>query len=238
MPTPHISAKLEDIAPVVLMPGDPLRAKWIAETFLTDVKVINDVRNMLGFTGKYQNQRVTVMGSGMGMPSIGLYAHELYHFYHVDTIIRIGSAGSIDPKIKVGQVLIAEKAYSKSHYPQEIGVKVTNHTLCATANTLKVCIDVAHNMHLPFHLGQVYSEDAFYSINELKDLPSITNHSQMLEMEAFALYATAIRNKKNALAILTCSDSLISHESLSSHDRQTSFKDMAKLALETAIKLI
>lgn len=193
---------------------------------------------MLAFTGKYQGKTITVMGSGMGMPSIGLYAHELYTFYGVETIMRIGSAGSIDPKIKVGQVLIAEKAYSHSHYAQEIGVSVTNHTLSATPSLVQLAIDTAHQMHLPFHIGQVFSEDAFYSNNKLADLPQVTNHSQMLEMEAFGLYATAIRSQKQALALLTCSDSLITKESLSSSDRQTSFKDMAKLALNMAIKLL
>ncbi len=238
MSTPHINAKKEDIAPVVLMPGDPLRAKWIAETFLTDVKVVNDVRNMLGFTGKYKDKTLTIMGSGMGIPSIGIYSYELFNFYDVKTIIRIGSAGSIDTKIKIGQVLIAKDAYSYSHYANEIGISATNNTLHATPSLVDLAITTARELHIPFHIGQVYSEDAFYSNNSLEDLPKISNSSQMLEMEAFGLYANAIRSNKSSLAILTCSDSLITKESLNAEDRQTSFKDMAKLALETAIKLL
>lgn len=234
----HINAKNGDIANVVLMPGDPLRAKWIAETFLEKATLINDVRGMYGFTGFYKNKRVTVMGSGMGIPSIGIYSYELYHFYGVDTIIRIGSAGSIDKKIKVGDVMFASEAYSYSMYAEAIGLKVDKeHILKPTQEILDLAIETAKENKVAYHCGRVLSEDAFYNNMDLKELPEFSKHSQMLEMEAYGLYATALRYNKKALTIVTCSDSLITGEAMSSMDRQTSFKAMVELALNTAIKI-
>jgi purine-nucleoside phosphorylase len=160
--TPHISAKLEDVAKVVLMPGDPLRAKWIAENYLKDAKLINEVRGMLGYTGTYKGQKVTVMAHGMGMPSIGIYTHELYHFYNVDTIIRIGSAGSFIPEADVGNVIIVEDAYSNSAYANDIGVKAPQKYLSATPEIINLCEATAKQLQIKTIHGNILSEDAFY----------------------------------------------------------------------------
>ena len=236
--TPHIEAKANEIGKVVLMPGDPLRAQWIAEEFLTDVVCVNKVRNMLGFTGMYRGKKVTVMASGMGIPSIGIYSYELMHFYKVNSIIRIGSCGSLTKSLKLGDVVVAECCYSESTYPKLMGVKVTNKTLHATPKLVKLANKVAKQHQINVAEGLVLSEDAFYQTS-YKPITAHKKHKALaVEMEAFGLYANALKEKKNALTLLTVSDSLITEESMSPSERQTSFKSMVKMALEMAVKLI
>lgn len=233
--TPHINAKEQDIAEVVLMPGDPLRAKWIAEKYLYKARVANDVRGMFAYTGYYNKRRITIMGHGMGIPSIGIYSHELFNFYNVKYIIRIGSAGSIEKDVKVGDVFVAAEAYSNSNYANDIGIKVTNKVIKCDPKLLKLAIDTAKESKIDIRVGRALSEDAFYSKYSIADLKK--TKASVLEMEAFGLYTNAIKAKKAALTILTCSDSLITKESLSSLDRQTSFTNMANLGLNLAAKL-
>jgi purine-nucleoside phosphorylase len=162
--TPHNKAKLSDIAKVVLMPGDPLRAKWIAENFLKSPKLVNDVRGMFAYTGAYKNKKVTVMAHGMGMPSIGIYSYELFKFYNVNTIIRVGSAGAFTKSIKLGDVIVAKEAFSESIYAQDVGVKVPkNKILNASSKPLNLCLSVARQMKIEPHVGKVLCEDVFYS---------------------------------------------------------------------------
>ncbi|WP_052663378.1 purine-nucleoside phosphorylase [[Mycoplasma] testudinis] len=234
--TPHINAKLNDVAKVVLMPGDPLRAKWIAENFLKDAKCINEVRGMLGFTGTYKGKKITVMGHGMGIPSIGIYSHELMRFYDVDTVIRVGSCAALKKEMKLGDVVIAKDAYSESSYARLINVKAPNNTLPASSEWVAHAEKMAANLNLKTVSGTVVSEDAFYQ-NIYKAADMVKAHNALsVEMEAFGLYANAIRNKKQALTILTVSDSLVTKDSMSPLERQTSFRNMISLALEMAIR--
>ncbi len=232
----HIQLKGE-ISDVVLMPGDPLRAKWIAETFLKKVKLVNQVRGMLGFTGYYKNKKVTVFGSGMGIPSIGIYSHELYKFYDVKCIIRVGSTGSISKDFNVGDVGVATEAYSNSPYANDIGVKAINKILKPTKSILDLTLKIAKKNKINCKQIRVFSEDAFYSKYNIAQLKKISGNAESLECEAFGLYANAIKLKKQGLTLLTCSDSLITKKSMNPYERQTSFKTMTKLALEVAINL-
>ena len=226
MSTPHNEAQKGQIAKVVLMPGDPLRAKWIAESFLKDAKLVNKVRGAYAYTGTYNGKKVTVMAHGMGIPSIGIYSYELFKFYDVDAIIRIGSAGSLCKEIKVGDVFISSSAISFSNYAEQIGVKVKNNTLYPTKELVDLAETVCKENNIKYAIGNVASEDAFY--NQYTPEQSRERHqgAQMVEMEAFGLYANAIKTNKKALVLLTCSDSLITHESMSALERQTSFEKM------------
>lgn len=236
--TPHIAAKAKDIAKIVLMPGDPLRAKWMTETFLKDFKCVNEVRGMLGFTGKYKNQRITIMGHGMGIPSIGIYSHELMHFYNVDTIIRVGSCGALQKNLNLGDLIIAEDCFSESVYAKLIQVPVENKKIKASDNLVKLAEDTSKKLNVKAYKGTVISEDAFYqTLYKPQDL--VKKHNALcVEMEAFALYANAIKNKKQALTLLTVSDSLVENKQMSAQMRQSSFKDMTFLALEMSINLL
>jgi purine-nucleoside phosphorylase len=200
-------------------------------------KLVNDVRGMYAYTGTYKNKKVTVMAHGMGMPSIGIYSHELFAFYKVNTIIRIGSAGSFVKNANVGSVIIADEAYSNSDYAREVGIKTPNHTLKATPKTLALCKKVSAELKIKSLVGKILSEDAFYSATPWNKRMLLSKGLLGVEMEAFALYANAIRNKKNALCILTVSDSFISNKSMTPEERQTSLKDMVVLGLETAIRI-
>ena len=208
IPTPHIRAKEGDFAKTVLMPGDPLRAKYIAETYLENPVLVTDVRNMLGFTGTYKGKRVSVMGGGMGMPSIGIYSHELFNFYGVENIIRIGSAGSISESCPVRSVVIAQAACTNSSWAKQYEIPGT-YAPIANYGLLSSAVELAHS--------------AWIKMGVL-----------CVEMEAAALYMEAARSKKNALAILTISDNIITGEELSSDERQTGFGKMMELALELA----
>lgn len=236
--TPHIQAKKKDFAKTVLMPGDPLRAKWIAENFLTDAKEINSVRGMLGYTGFYRGIKVSVMAHGMGNPSIGIYSYELFSpdFYDVDNIIRIGSCGSLTPDIHVHDVILATSTYSESPYAKLLGINTDNGVLLATEKLVNKTRGVAQENNIEIIEARCYASDAFYGIERYNEVAERTGAS-VVEMEAFALYTNALFHNKNALCLLTVSDSLATHESLDPLSRQTTFKNMVKIALETAIQL-
>lgn len=231
--TAHIKAKKGDFSKVVLMPGDPLRAKWIAENFLENPKQINDVRGMLAYTGTYKGKIISIMGHGMGCPSIGIYSYELFKFYDVDCIIRIGSAGSYVKEINLGDVIIAEKAFSESTYGELVGVKVSNHTLVGDKKLNGLIMEVAKKNKINLIPATVHSSDVFYGKRSLSETIKATK-SSVVEMEAFALFANAQVLKKSAACLLTCSDSLVTHEQMSAEDRQNTFKNMVTLALECA----
>lgn len=236
IPTPHIELKDKDlIAKTVLMPGDPLRAKFIAETYLKDVVEINSVRNMFGYTGTYKGKKITVMGSGMGMPSIGIYSYELFKFYDVDTIIRIGSAGAYSPDLKLYDVVLAKAAWSESTYAKTMGVS-NKKLLKATPAVNKKIKAAAKKLGIPLHESVIHSSDVFYRINsdEYKDI--FAKHGAVcVEMESFALFANALATGKNAACLLTISDSLVTHEATSSEERQKAFTKMMEIALNTKL---
>ncbi|TRX56929.1 purine-nucleoside phosphorylase [Thalassomonas sp. M1454] len=234
MATPHIEAKVGDIAETVLMPGDPLRAKFIAETFLQDAVCVNQVRGMLGYTGTYKGKRLTVMGSGMGVPSISIYATELYKDYGVENIIRIGSCGSVSPNVNVMDVIIGMGASTDSAVNR---ARFNNHDFAAIADygLLKNAADAAANLGKKVKVGNIFTADLFYTpLPQVFDL--IEKHGILgVEMEAAGLYGVAAEYGKKALAILTVSDHIRTGESLSSELRQTSFKDMMEIALESTL---
>ncbi len=233
IPTPHISAKVEDIAKTVLMPGDPLRAKYIAENFLENSFCFNSVRNMLGFTGTYKGKRVSVMGGGMGIPSIGIYSYELFNFYNTDKIIRIGTAGAVNDKVNLRDIVMGMGACTNSNYSAQYNLPGTFSPI-ADYHLLKSACDCALGLGLEYKVGNVLSSDDFYS----DDSESLSKWAKMgilaVEMEAAGLYMNAARAGKKALCILTISDCPFKGESLSAQDRQNSFTDMMKIALETA----
>ena len=241
-PTPHIKATPEDFGKTVLMPGDPLRAKFIAENFLEEAKLVNNVRGIHGYTGYYKDKKISVMASGMGMPSIGIYSYELFNFFDVDNIIRVGSAGGMCEKVKVRDIIIAQGACTDSNYAHTFNLPGTFAPI-ADYKLLKAAADIAEDMKLSYVVGNVISSDTFYNDNE--NIPDGMTSADLwrkmgvlgVEMEAAALYMNAARSGKNALAILTVSDHLVTGEALSSDDRQNSFTDMMKLSLETAVKL-
>jgi purine-nucleoside phosphorylase len=241
-PTPHIHATPEDFAKTVLMPGDPLRAKFIAENFLENARLINNVRGIQGYTGFYNGTRVSVMASGMGMPSIGIYSYELFNFFGVDNIIRVGSAGGMSEKVNVRDIIIAQGACTDSNYAHTFNLPGTFSAI-ADFELLKTAVDKADELNLKYAVGNVLSSDIFY--NDLSDVSDNMTPTALwgkmgvlgVEMEAAALYMNAARSGKNALAILTVSDHLLTGESLSAEDRQNSFTDMMTLSLETAVSL-
>lgn len=233
-PTPHINATPEDFAKTVLMPGDPLRAKFIAENFLEDARLVNNVRGIHGYTGNYKGNKISVMASGMGMPSIGIYSYELYNFFGVENIMRIGSAGAISPDIKVHDIVIGMGACTNSAYANSFDLNGTYAPICSY-KMLKTCTDVAQNMGLSFHVGNLLSSDTFYSEQNTSDWGKMG--VMAVEMEAAALYMNAARACKNALAICTVSDHILTGEATSAEERQNSFTDMMRLALETAKEL-
>ena len=234
-PTPHINAVPDDFAKTVLMPGDPLRAKFIAENFLTEPRLVNSVRGINGYTGTYKGVPVSVMASGMGMPSMAIYSYELFNFFGVENIIRIGSAGSINNDITVRDIVIGMGACTNSNFASQYDLKGTFAPICSY-NLLKTCTDTANELGFDVKVGNLYSSDTFYD-----DSLSAANWGKMgvlaVEMEAAALYMNAARSHKNALAICTISDHILTGEATTAKERQTSFTDMMKLALETAIKL-
>ena len=230
--TPHIKAEKGDFAKTVLMPGDPKRAKFVAEKFLTDAKLVNDVRGVQGYTGYYKDKRVSVMASGMGMPSIGIYSYELFKFFDVDNIIRIGSAGAMSEDVFVRDIVLALGASTDSNYGHQYALPGTYANVCSYA-LLEKAVNISREKGYNFHVGNVLSTDVFYS--ELDTL-SLWGKMNVLavEMEAAALYMNAARLNKNALAILTVSDHLKTGENLSSDEREKSFTQMMTLALEVA----
>ncbi|CRZ34861.1 purine-nucleoside phosphorylase [Herbinix hemicellulosilytica] len=233
IPTPHINAKADDIAKTVLMPGDPLRAKFIAENYLENVTCVNTVRNMLGFTGTYKGKKVSVMGSGMGMPSIGIYSYELFNFYDVDNIIRIGSAGGIADNVKLRDIVIAMGASTNSNFAAQYKLPGTFAPI-ADFGLLRKAVEAAEKLGIKTVVGNVLSSDTFYDDN--KEANSLWKKMNILcvEMEAAALYMNAARAGKNALCILTISDHVFTGEALSAEDRQNTFREMMEIALEIA----
>lgn len=233
IPTPHIRAKEGDFAKTVLMPGDPLRAKYIAEHYLEDAKLVTDVRNMFGYTGTYKGRPISVMGSGMGMPSIGIYSHELFAFYDVDNIIRIGSAGSISEKCNVRDVVIAQGACTNSAWASQFDFGGTFAPI-ADFELLSKAVNIAKEQGTRVVVGNVLSSDSFYNAKKDANKAWMDMGVLCIEMESAALYMEAARCKKKALSILTISDSLITGEELDSEQRQNSFHQMMEMALELA----
>ena len=233
MSTPHNGAEKGDIAKTVLMPGDPLRAKYIADTYLKDVKCFNTVRNMFGYTGTYEGKEVSVMGGGMGMPSIGIYSFELYHFYDVDQIIRIGSAGGISDKVKVRDLVIGMGASTNSNFASQYKLPGTFAPI-ADFGLLRKAVEIAEEKNIPVAVGNILSSDTFYTDDETENDRWKKMQILCVEMEAAALYMNAARAGKKALCMLTISDHLYTGEALSAEERQTSFHEMMEVALKLA----
>lgn len=233
MPTPHISSNIEDIAKTVLMPGDPLRAKFIAETFLKDVKLVNQVRNMLAYTGTYKGKKVTVMGSGMGMPSIGIYSYELFKFYDVENIIRIGSCGAYDKDLKLFDVLLVSQAFSESSFAKTMGIS-NRHFLPASKTLNNRIKRTATKLNKPLKEGIIHSSDVFYRLNHQAYVDIYKKHHTIaVEMESFALFANAKALNRKAACLLTVSDSLVNHEETTSEQREKAFTNMMEIALNS-----
>ena len=235
MGTPHNEAASGAFAKTVLMPGDPLRAKFIAETFLTDAKLVNNVRGVQGWTGTYKGIPVSVMASGMGIPSIGIYSHELFHFYDVDNIIRVGSAGAISPKLKLRDIVMAQGACTDSNYAHQFGLPGTFAPI-ADFRLLEAAVAVARRMGVEPPVGNLFSSDAFYN-KAGRTLDWGAMGVLAIEMESAALYCNAAEAGKRALTICTISDSLVSGEELPPSDRQSTFTQMIEIALETAAEM-
>lgn len=232
-PTPHIEAKSGEIAESILLPGDPLRAKMIAETFFTDPVQFNATRNMLGFTGTYKGKRISVMGTGMGCPSMGIYSHELIHGYGVKRLIRVGTAGAMRKDVKVRDLIFAMGACAATDYVRQFGLPGDFACICSFP-LLKKAVEAAEAAGLPYHVGNVMTSDLFYT-------PEKSRHQGLsfadmgvlaAEMETAALYANAALAGAEALTICTISDSMVTGESTSAKERETSFLDMIQVALE------
>ncbi|MBQ3566181.1 MAG: purine-nucleoside phosphorylase [Oscillospiraceae bacterium] len=235
MATPHNNAKIGEIAKTVLMPGDPLRAEFIAKTFLEEAVCYNKVRGMLGFTGKYKGKEISVQGSGMGIPSMGIYSWELFNDYDVDNIIRIGTIGAIADNVNLRDVIIGMGACTNSNYAAQFELPGT-YAPTASFNLLRKAVEAAENHGKPYHVGNILSSDTFYD-----DSNSTAKWQKMnvlgVEMESAALYMNAARAGKNALCIATVSDCPLKGLSLPAEERQTSFTDMMEIALETAVTI-
>ncbi|WP_106079006.1 purine-nucleoside phosphorylase [Mesoplasma coleopterae] len=232
--TPHISAKKEDIAKTVLMPGDPLRAKKIAETYLENVKLVNEVRNMFMYTGTYKGVEVTIAGSGMGCPSIGIYSYELYNFYDVENIIRIGSAGSYKEEIKVYDVYNVKEAYGDSNYAK-LAANIDDKVIKAGTELYSLIENVAKDKNIKTLTGRAHSADVFYRHDDITEFVK-ENELDVVEMESVALFANAIKAKKQAACLLTISDNLVTKEITTAEERQNNFMQMVEIALEVAVK--
>ena len=236
IPTPHIACADESlIAKTVLFPGDPLRAKFIAETFLTDVTQFNTVRNMFGYTGKYNGKLISVMGSGMGQPSLGIYAYELFKFYGVENIVRIGSAGSYDANFKVYDVMLVTDAWSESSFAK-VAFNINSRVIKSNGSLNRKLRNAAQKLGIELKDGRAHSSDVFYHENpnfNWEDIRDVKGCSAV-EMESFALFATAKALGKKATCLLTISDSFITHEATSAEERQNSFTNMMKIALSLA----
>ena len=235
IPTPHIEAKNKnEIAKTILMPGDPLRAKFIADTFLSNVKQFNSVRNVLGYTGTYKGRRISVMASGMGMPSIGIYSYELYKFYDVDNIIRIGSCGSYTPDVKLYDVILAKDVWSESSYAKVQG-GYESDVIESGPELNQQLIKHSNELGIPMSIERIHSSDVFYreNLEEYKEI--YDKHGCVaVEMEAFALFHNAKVLGKNAACLLTVSDNIATQEATTSEERQNAFTNMMKIALEMA----
>ena len=234
VPTPHINAPAGAFAQTVLMPGDPLRSRFVAENYLEKAELVNNVRGIQGYTGFYKGKRVSVMASGMGMPSIGIYSYELFNFYDVENIIRIGSAGAMSEKLKLRDVVAAMSAYSDSNYGLQFGYRGMLAP-CCSYKLLSSAVQAADRLGIPIVPGPVCSHDGFYAQGDYNGTALLQKLGVLcVEMEAYALYLNAAAAGKNALALLTMSDSLVTGEALPAEDRQQTFTGMIEIALEIA----
>ena len=229
MSTAHNTANKGDFAKTVLMPGDPLRAKYIAETFLDDARLVNNVRGIQGYTGTYHGKPVSVMASGMGMPSMGIYSYELFNFYDVERIIRVGTCGALDKDTKLGSVILAQAACSDSNYGGTLGID-RHFSPCADFQLLRKAAETAERMGIDYRAGNVMSSDAFYASATETDWARLGVLG--VEMEAYGLYINAAMAGKKALTILSVSDNVVTGEELSPEQRQTGLRNMIELALE------
>ena len=234
VPTPHIAAKEGDFAKTVLMPGDPLRAKFIAENYLENAVLVNNVRGVQGYTGYYKGKRVSVMASGMGQPSIGIYSYELYNRFGVENIIRVGSAGSLQPNVKVRDIVIGMSASTPSSYGDQYGISGIAPT--ASWELLRSAVEIAESEGIKFHVGNLLSSDIFYNAFPTFNEKWAKMGALAVEMEAAALYMNAAYAGKRALAICTVSDEIFTGATTTSDERQESFTDMVKIALNVALK--
>lgn len=233
MTTAHNTATKGEIAKTILLPGDPLRAKFIADNYLEDVVQFNEVRNMFGYTGKYKGKEISVMGTGMGMPSMGIYSYELIHFYGVENLIRVGSCGSYQEDVKIHDIILAQGACTNSNYASQFDLPGV-YSAISSFELLEKAKKIADDKGYPVKVGNILSSDIFYN-----DEPEAWKKWADIgvfgvEMEAYALYANAAKAGVNALTILTVSDSLVSKEEISPKDRETSFTKMMEIALELA----
>jgi len=234
MPTPHIEAQPGDFAETVLMPGDPLRAKFIAENFLDDAKCVTKVRNMFGYTGTYKGKRVSVMGSGMGIPSASIYATELYKDYGVEKIIRIGSCGAVRDDIKIRDIIIGMAASTDSNVNRQRFHNL-DFAACADFSLLKSVVDTADKLGKEVHVGNIFSADLFYT-PQPEIFATMEKYGILaVEMEAAGLYGAAAEYGKKALTVLTVSDHIKTGEQTTAAERETTFKDMMELTLESLL---
>ena len=234
IPTPHINAPEGAFARTVLMPGDPLRSKYIAEHYLEDAVLVNNVRGVQGYTGSYKGKRVSVMASGMGMPAIGIYSYELFNFYGVENIIRVGTAGALTDRLKLRDVVAAMSACTDSNYGAQFAFNGVLAPPCSYP-LLKAAVDAAERLGVPLVPGPVHSSDVFYGQGSYSAVPILQKLGVLcVEMETYALYLNAAAAGKNALTLLTISDSLVTGESLPAEDRQNTFTRMMEIALEIA----
>lgn len=236
VPTPHIEAKVGDFAKTVLMPGDPLRAKLIAENFFDNAVLVNNIRGIQGYTGKYKGKPVSVMASGMGMPSMGIYSYELFNFYDVDNIIRIGSAGALSPDLDLYDIVVAMAACTNSNYVSQYDLPGMFSPI-ASYPLLRKFVQTCENAKIIPYVGNVLTSDVFYSADEECNKKWQSMGVLAVEMETAALYMNAIKAKKNALSVLTISDCPFKGTETTAEERQNSFTQMMTLALETAISL-
>ena len=234
--TPHIKATPEDFAKTVLMPGDPLRAKFIAQTYLEKAVLVNDVRGINGYTGLYKGTRVSVMASGMGIPSIGIYSYELFNFFGVENIIRVGSVGGMSDKVRLRDLIFGMGASTTSNFAVQYGLEGSLAPLC-DYTLLKTAVEEAERLGVRYSVGNLLSSDIFYNADETASKRWADMGILGVEMEAAGLYMNAAKAGKRALAICTVSDHLFTGESLSSDERQSSFTDMMEIALNTAVRL-
>lgn len=235
-PTAHINARPEDFAETVLMPGDPLRSRYIAENYLESPVLINDVRGVQGYTGTYKGKRVSVMASGMGMPSMGIYSYELFNFFGVKNIIRVGTTGSIQPDVHVRDIIIAQAASTDSAYASHYGIK-GSYSAVANFELLCAAVEAAKQHNADYHVGSVLTTDLFYTEDPNENENWRKFGILAVEMETAALYINAARAGRRAVSIYTVSDHILTGEKTTAEERQTSFSQMMEIALDTAISL-
>ena len=235
--TPHINAEKDAFGRTVLMPGDPLRSKFIAENFLENAVLVNNIRGIQGYTGTFKGIKVSVMASGMGMPTIGIYSYELFRFFDVQNIMRIGSTGAMQENVKVRDIVFGMGACTNSNYASQYGLGGTFAPI-ASYTLLKEAVAQAEQIGAQYHVGNILSSDVFYNDNSAANEGWQKMGVLCVEMEAAALYMNAARCKKNALAILTVSDSLVTGEETTAQERQNSFTQMMEIALNTAVNVV